>query len=516
MTDILDKNKENINEERIQNLLILRKKKVKQKIFSTRLRKLYPSDLNKKSEKKTEDVDLDENENIKNKEKLIFNIWDYLIDPEDDFEVTDLIKKMDFVETENIIKNITILLNDKDNLNSILYGLLMMRKLTVIDAILINKSELFIENKLYIQICNLLFDYYNKNKKLVFESLWILSTFVYDSKDEKIYDFLINNKRIDLYKKILFYNYNNKVDLVIFLEEICTLILNLLIFKEKENEKNILNIEFDEDYLINFLNYLVDLIIKMKLNKEIYLSFFIEITNCFDFNILIKNGLLNKIIVFLIEENIRKLGGNINYNDDDINMYYGKYNKINNYKSKIRNIHHISLIQLQYILSHSLKEIPFNYFQKLSNEIIQKKYIYLDDKINNIFYVGYINSYISYISELNIIISYDETKNLFDYLISNINYMKNQNYTKTKIIIECIEGLNILSLKMILNKMFDLLDLELPNILLFIENDFTKKNHKSIEIINEILNLLKSLLIEKGITFQNDIENKIFINIRNC
>ena len=65
----------------------------------------------------------------------------------------------------------------------------MMRKFTVIDAVLINKSELFIENKLYIQICNLLFDYCNNNKKLVFESLWILSTFVYDSKDEEIYHF---------------------------------------------------------------------------------------------------------------------------------------------------------------------------------------------------------------------------------------------------------------------------------------------------------------------------------------
>ena len=295
MTDIFDKNKDiNINEERIQNLLILRKKYLNQKLFRARLRKFDFYNLNKKSENKTENIDknMEENENNINEEELIFNEDDYLIDP-DDLEVTDFIKKMDFVETENIINNITVLINDKGNLNSILYGLLMMRKLTVIDAILINKSELFIENKLYIQICNLLFDYCNNNKKLVFESLWILSTFVYDSKDEEIYHFLINNNCIDLYKKILFYN-NNKLDLDIFLEEICTLILNLLIYKEKENEKNLFNVEYDEDYLINFLNDLVVSIIKMKIKKEIYLSFFIEITNCFDLNKLLKNGYLIK------------------------------------------------------------------------------------------------------------------------------------------------------------------------------------------------------------------------------
>lgn len=510
----LEKNKDiNINEERIQNLLKLRKKSLYKKIFRARLRKFDYSNLNKKNENINTYTYTNNNDNTNNnnnnEEELIFNEEDYLIDP-DDLDINQDIKKMDFVKTENIINNITLLLNDTKNLNSVLYGLLMMRKFTVIDAILINKSELFIENKLYIQICNLLFDYCAINKKLVFESLWILSSFVYDSQDKEIYNFLITNKCIDLYKEILYNNNGNKLNLDIFLEEMCTLILNLLIFKEKEkeDESNIINCDYDDEYLINFLNELTDLIINMKIRKEIYISFFIEITNCFDFVKLLKNNLLNKIIIFLIEENIKKLKTEINYYDEDIDMYYE--NEKNNYKINIKNIHQISLIQLQYILIHPLKEMPFKFFQKLSDEIIKKEKYYIDDKKNSIFYVGYINSYISYISELNIFITYEETKKLFDFLILNIK-SKNKKINM-KIIIECIEGLNNLSLKMILNKMFGLLITELPNILLFIKYD----SHISIKVVNEILNLIKTLLIETGIKFHHEIENEIFIDVVNC
>ena len=203
MNDIFEKKEMNINEERIQSILKLRKKNLYQKIFRARLRKFDYSNLNKKIDKISVKFDKNENDNKIN-EDFLFNEDDYLIDP-DDLDINESIKKMDFVETKNILNNIIVLLNDKGNLNSILYGLLMMRKFTIIEAILINQSELFIEKKLYIQICNLLYDYCNTNKKLVFESLWILSSFVFDSKDKEIYNFLINNKCIDLYRKILLF-----------------------------------------------------------------------------------------------------------------------------------------------------------------------------------------------------------------------------------------------------------------------------------------------------------------------
>ena len=221
MNDIYAKNKDlNINEERIQNILKLRKKNLNQKLFRARLRKFNYSNFQKNFENATKTYE--ENANIINinnniEEAYIFDEDDYLIDP-DDLEITDKIKEMDFVETENIINNIIILLNEKGNLNSILYGLLMMRKFTVIDAVLINKSELFIEKKMYIQICTLLYDYCNINKKLVFESLWILSSFVYDSQDKEIYHFLLTNKCIDLYKRILICNNKSKLEIDIFLE----------------------------------------------------------------------------------------------------------------------------------------------------------------------------------------------------------------------------------------------------------------------------------------------------------
>ena len=148
MNDIFEKKEMNINEERIQSILKLRKKKLYQKIIRARLRKFDYSNLNKKIEKISVKFDKNENDNKIN-EDFLFNEDDYLIDP-DDLDINESIKKMDFVETENILNNIIILLNDKGNLNSILYGLLMMRKFTVIETILINQSELFIEKKLYI------------------------------------------------------------------------------------------------------------------------------------------------------------------------------------------------------------------------------------------------------------------------------------------------------------------------------------------------------------------------------
>ena len=151
MNDLYAKNKDlNINEERIQNILKLRKKNLNQKIFRARLRKFNYSNFQKSNENTTKAHEENTNSvNINNnieEENYNFDEDDYLIDP-DDLEITDKIKEMDFVETENIINNINILLNEKGNLNSILYGLLMMRKFTVIDAVLINKSELFIEKK---------------------------------------------------------------------------------------------------------------------------------------------------------------------------------------------------------------------------------------------------------------------------------------------------------------------------------------------------------------------------------
>ena len=530
----------NVNEERMFNIIHLRKRNLNQKLLKARQRKFDISNLNKininnggENIKKiirndnninygedscNSDWDREDGEDDNNEvdDELVFNEDDYLIDP-DDLDINENIKNMDFVETDNIINNITVLLNDTKNLNSILYGLLMMRKFTVIDAVLINKSQLFIQKNLYIKICSLLFDYCNINKKLVFESLWILSSFVYDSDNKDIYHFLLNDKCIDLYKKIIYSNNNKKQDLDIFLEEICTLLLNLLIFKQKEieNENNIINCDYNDEYLINFLNGLSDIILKTNIKKEIYISLFIQITNCFNLNKLLKNNFLNKIIIFLIEEIIKKLTTeNYRYSnlDDDINIYYEDINFNSNIKH-IKDIYQISLIQLQYILIHPLKEMPYEYFHKLSQQIIRRVDQDIDDKINNIFYVGYINCYISYILEINYPISYEETKKLFDYIITNIKNKKNKK--NSKILIELIEALNNLSIKMNLNKLIGLLISELSNsILLFIEN--INENHISIKVVNEVLNLIITLLIDNRIKFYYELENQIFIDTINC
>jgi hypothetical protein len=386
----------------------------------------------------------------------------------------------------------------------------MMRKFTVIDAVLINKSEIFIEKKLYIQICSLLFDYCLVNRKVVFESLWILTSFVYDSDNKELYHFLLSDKCLELYKKIIISNSNNKYDLDIFLEELSTLILNLLVFKKKEseNENNIINSDYNEEYLIHFLTEIIDIILSnSNKNKEIYISLFIQITNCFTLEKLVNNYLLNKIISFLIEENIKKLNKEYKDYDEDINEFYDYYI----HKSNIQNIHQISLLQLQYILTHPLKDMLGILFDKLSSEIIEKLNEYINDKNNNIFYVGYINCYISYILEMNIPLTFEQIKKLFDYLMTNIKHEYNKK--NTKIMVECLEGLNNLSIKMSLNKMIGILITELPNnILPLIKDD----KHVSIKAINEILNLIITLLIDNKTKFYGVLETQIFTDVINC
>ena len=510
-------NEINVNEERIQNIIKLRKRNLYQKIFIARQRKFPFPHLKTYPAENNENNDADDNNNYDNNDNSDrnkvneneLNLNDYLIDP-DDLDINDIIKKLDFVDEKKCINNIILLLSDIKNVNSILYGLLMMRKFAVIDAVLINKSEIFIEKKLYIQICSLLFDYCHINTKIVFESLWILTSFVYDSDNKELYNFLISDKCLDLYKKIIISNSNNKYDLDVFLEEISTLILNLLIFKKKEseNEDNIINSDYNEEYLMNFLIEFVDIILNNSNNKkEIYISLFIQITNCFTLEKLMSNYLLKKIITFLIEENIKKLNKEYNYYEEDINEFYDYYI----HKSNIQNIHQISLLQLQYMLTHPLKDMLGIQFEKLSTEIIEKLNEYINDKNNNIFYVGYINCYISYILDMNIPLSFDQIKKLFDYLMTNI---KNENNKKiTKIMVECFEGLNNLSIKMSLNKMIGFLITELPNnILPLIKDD----KHVSIKVINEILNLIITLLIDNKTKFYGVLETQVFTDVINC
>jgi hypothetical protein len=136
-------NEINVNEERIQNIIKLRKRNLYQKIFIARQRrfpfphlKTYPDMNNDDNNNNCDNKDNSDNNQTTEHE---FNLNDYLIDP-DDLDINDFIKKMDFVDEKKCINNIILLLSDIKNVNSILYGLLMMRKFTVIDAILINKS----------------------------------------------------------------------------------------------------------------------------------------------------------------------------------------------------------------------------------------------------------------------------------------------------------------------------------------------------------------------------------------
>ena len=313
-----------IKEERIKNIIKLRKIKLNQKIFKARQRKFELEKIKELNEKIAKNMK--NCAQIKKKIILKFNEEDYFIDP-DDIDINDDLEEMNFVKTEDIINNISILLNTND-LNSIMYGVLMMRKFTAIDSILINKTENFIENKLYIPICNILNNFYSINKKLVFECLWILSTLVYDSGNKDMYYFLLNDKCVDLYKKITFF-YNNDFYDTNITKVISIFILNMLIFKQKEleNEQNIINCDYDDDFLINYLNEFIDLIISLNITEEIYISLLIEITNCFDLEKLLKNNLLNKIIIFIIEEILKYLESSPSeYYYEEINEYYENIN----------------------------------------------------------------------------------------------------------------------------------------------------------------------------------------------
>ena len=493
-----------LNEERIKYVINLRKMKLNQRLFIARQRQFNIEALkqiNGENNKKTI-----EHSNTKKKNIILkFKEDNYFIDP-DDIDINENLNSLKFVQTDDIIKNITDLLNNVNEFNSILYGVLMMRKFTVIDAVLINKSNLFIKNKLYFQICNILNTYYN-NKKLVFEGLWILSSLVFDSKDKNMYNFLLSDKCIKLYNKILLFHCDKNYDTNI-IKVMSIFILNMLIFKQKEyeNENNIINCDNNDEYLLEFLNEIVDLILCLEITEEIFISLLIEITNCFDLQILLKNDLLNKIIIYLTDEVILNIGNKSYYYEEEIKKYYE-----NGYKSskiKINSIYQIILIQLQYLMTHPLKEMPNNYFKKLANEIINKTEVIKDDVKHLNFYFEYINSYINYLMELNLSLSYEEAKNVFDFLIF---FLKNKPKNKI-ILIAGLEALNNLSIQMVLNKLIGLLIGEIPYILSFIKNE----NSLNIKVAEEIFELLITLLIKLNIIIHKELEKEIFTDVLNC
>ena len=495
-----------LKEDRIKTILKLRKNKINQKLFQARQRKFNIDSLKeiKEEEKSSKEFN---NSNINKKIKILkFDEEDYFIDP-DDLDINEDLNSLEFVKTRDILTNITNLLNNINDLNCVLYGILMMRKFSVIDAVLINKANLFAENKLYLQICNILDYYYKNNKKLVFECFWILSSLAYESQDKNMFYFLLNDKCIDLYKRILEFYCENEYDNNI-IKVMSTFILNLLVFKQKEseNENNIINCDLNDDCLLNFLNDLVDLIISVDYIEEIYISLFIEITNCFDFEILLKNDLINKIITILVKESIKKLEEENCYYDEEIDRYYENYNL--NSKIKINTIYQIILIQLQYFLVHPLKEMPFNSFKKLSEEILNKSKVIIDDNKHFGYYVEYINSYIYYLISLKLPLSYKEIKSLFDFLIY---YIKNKSKNKA-IIISCLESLNNLSERMELNKLIGFLVDEIPLLLNFIKDE----NSINLKIVKEIFDLLNTLLIEYNLKIQKDIKEEIFDCVLKC
>ena len=495
-----------LKEDRIKTILKLRKNKINQKLFQARQRKFNIDSLKeiKEEEKSSKEFN---NSNINKKIKILkFDEEDYFIDP-DDLDINEDLNSLEFVKTRDILTNITNLLNNINDLNCVLYGVLMMRKFSVIDAVLINKANLFAENKLYLQVCNILDYYYKNNKKLVFECFWILSSLAYESQDKNMFYFLLNDKCIDLYKRILEFYCENEYDNNI-IKVMSTFILNLLVFKQKEseNENNIINCDLNDDCLLNFLNDLVDLIISVDYIEEIYISLFIEITNCFDFEILLKNDFINKIITILVKESIKKLEEENCYYDEEIDRYYENYNL--NSKIKINTIYQIILIQLQYFLVHPLKEMPFNSFKKLSEEILNKSKVIIDDNKHFGYYVEYINSYIYYLISLKLPLSYKEIKSLFDFLIY---YIKNKSKNKA-IIISCLESLNNLSERMELNKLIGFLVDEIPLLLNFIKDE----NSINLKIVKEIFDLLNTLLVEYNLKIQKDIKEEIFDCVLKC
>ena len=505
MSEIFEKEpKLLLQEERINNIVKLRKIKINQKIFKARQRRFELNKIKEINEKLEQNI----KNPAKNNKKIIlkFNEEEYFIDP-DDIVVNEKLKLMKFVKTEEIIKNISILLNEND-LNSIMYGILMMRKFTIIDSILINKKEEFIRNQLYIPICNILNHFYNINKKLVFECLWILLSFAYDSQNKNMYYFLLNEQCIDLFKKITFF-YNTDYYDTNITKAISIFILNILVFKQKEieDENNIINCDSNDDYIIDYLNEFVDLIISMDIGDEIYISLFIEITNCFNLESLLKNNLLNKIIIFIVEVILLYLElDSPSFYYEEINEYYE--NTSLSSKNKINSIYQIILIQLQYFMAHPLKEMPFNSFQKLSEELIKKTEKIENDTKHLLYYVEYINTYISYLIELNIYLTYEQTKQFYEFLIY---FLKNKSKNKL-IVISCLQGLNNLSTNLVLNKLIGLLVNEISNILSYIEDE----NRLSVKIVNEIIELLITLLMKLGIKIYKDLENKIFCAMLDC
>ena len=216
--------------------------------------------------------------------------------------------------------------------------------------------------------------------------------------------------------------------------------------------------------------------------------------------------LLNKIIIYLTDEVILNIGNKSYYYEEEIKKYYE-----NGYKSskiKINSIYQIILIQLQYLMTHPLKEMPNNYFKKLANEIINKTEVIKDDVKHLNFYFEYINSYINYLMELNLSLSYEEAKNVFDFLIF---FLKNKPKNKI-ILIAGLEALNNLSIQMVLNKLIGLLIGEIPYILSFIKNE----NSLNIKVAEEIFELLITLLIKLNIIIHKELEKEIFTDVLNC
>ncbi len=123
-------------EDRIQTILKLRKIKLNQKLFQARQRQLNIDSFKTQKQEKIQGIDESTNKNKKNV-ILKFNEEEYFIDP-DDININQNLEHLNFVETNDIIVNITELLNNINDLNSILYGVLMMRKFTVIDLSLIH------------------------------------------------------------------------------------------------------------------------------------------------------------------------------------------------------------------------------------------------------------------------------------------------------------------------------------------------------------------------------------------
>ena len=157
---------------------------------------------------------------------------------------------------------------------------------------------------------------------------------------------------------------------------------------------------------------------------------------------------------------------------------------------------------------HPLKEMPSDQFKKLSEEIVNKIEKIKDDKKHINYYVEYINAFIFYLIEINLSLTFEETKKIFDFFMY---FLKNKSKNK-EIIISCVQGLNNLSTKMALNKMIGFLITEIPFILNFIKAE----NHTSLQIINEVFDLLMTLLMKIGLKIHNNFESVVFNEVIDC